>query len=241
MTTGRIEETTQQPNLTRGLVRWAIRGVSFKVFVAAILFLAAGRLDWLWAWLYVGIFLAFDAATALAVIPRSPGLLIERTSVGEGTKKWDIALFSLSAGFLPMIAWLLAGLDERFGWTAALPLWLHVAGAAITALGYGIVVWAMASNAFFSATVRIQSDRGHAVASGRAYRVVRHPGYVGAILFTVAMAVMLGSWWALIPAVAAAILYVVRTALEDRTLLAELPGYQEYAQQTRYRLIPGIW
>ena len=99
----------------------------------------------------------------------------------------------------------------------------------------------MAANAFFSTMVRIQHDRGHAVATGGPYRFVRHPGYVGAMLFTVAVPVMLGSWWALIPAGLAVPLYVLRTVLEDRTLHEELPGYAEYAQGTRYRLLPGVW
>ncbi|MFQ5875494.1 MAG: methyltransferase family protein, partial [Dehalococcoidia bacterium] len=99
----------------------------------------------------------------------------------------------------------------------------------------------MASNAFFSMTVRIQEDRGHTVATGGPYRYVRHPGYVGTILFQIATPLMLGSVWAFIPCGLAALLIVVRTALEDRTLHEELDGYKEYAQRVRYRLLPGLW
>jgi protein-S-isoprenylcysteine O-methyltransferase Ste14 len=100
---------------------------------------------------------------------------------------------------------------------------------------------ATASNAFFSQIFRIQKERGHTVATGGPYRFVRHPGYVGTILFEIATPIMLGSWWALIPGGLSALLYLVRTALEDKALLDELDGYKEYAQKVRYRLLPGIW
>jgi protein-S-isoprenylcysteine O-methyltransferase Ste14 len=99
----------------------------------------------------------------------------------------------------------------------------------------------MACNAFFSEGVRIQTERGHTVATAGPYRIVRHPGYVGAIVAELGTPCLLGSPWAFIPAVGSAVLYVLRTHLEDRTLLAELPGYDDYAQRTRYRLLPGVW
>jgi protein-S-isoprenylcysteine O-methyltransferase Ste14 len=99
----------------------------------------------------------------------------------------------------------------------------------------------MVSNRFFSTAVRIQLDRGHVVETGGPYRFVRHPGYVGAILGAFASAVVLGSLWALLPALVLAALFVVRTALEDRTLRRKLPGYEAYAGRVRYRLLPGMW
>jgi len=102
-------------------------------------------------------------------------------------------------------------------------------------------VWATGVNAFISQVVRIQSERGHTVISTGPYRLVRHPAYVGMILVVLGAPIMLGSWWALIPGVISALVVTVRTKLEDQTLQAELPGYVEYAQQTRYRLAPGIW
>jgi protein-S-isoprenylcysteine O-methyltransferase Ste14 len=100
---------------------------------------------------------------------------------------------------------------------------------------------AMASNAYFAEGVRIQTERGHTVATGGPYRYVRHPGYTGAILAQLVTPCLLGSLWAWIPTLASAALYVVRTYLEDQTLQVELPGYPAYTQQTRYRLIPGVW
>jgi protein-S-isoprenylcysteine O-methyltransferase Ste14 len=97
------------------------------------------------------------------------------------------------------------------------------------------------ANRFFSGHVRIQKERGHTVQTGGPYRFVRHPGYVSSIVSYFSYALMLGSLWALIPAALSGSLFVVRTALEDRTLQDELAGYQAYTRQTRYRLIPGIW
>jgi protein-S-isoprenylcysteine O-methyltransferase Ste14 len=104
-----------------------------------------------------------------------------------------------------------------------------------------MLLWAMVSNSFFSQIVRIQADRGHTVAIGGPYRVVRHPAYVGMILFELAISTLLASWWALAAGGLCASLLILRTALEDRTLQAELEGYGEYARRVRYRLVPGIW
>jgi len=227
--------------LRRGIVSWAVKGVLFKLFVAAVLMLSAGHWDWAVGWLYVALFLLFDVATAIVVIPRSPALLIERSRSQKGVKEWDKTIMPLAAGLLPMASWILAGLDERMGWRPGVGLGLQAAASVVTALGYGIVVWAMGANAYFSPVMRIQSERGHRVETGGPYQRIRHPGYLGAILFTMAVPVMLGSWWATIPGVVGAMLYVVRTALEDKALQLELSGYLEYAERVRYRLVPGVW
>jgi protein-S-isoprenylcysteine O-methyltransferase Ste14 len=136
---------------------------------------------------------------------------------------------------------LLAGFDIRYGWTSGLPLWAEIAGMIPALAGYGLVVWATGSNAYFSQIVRIQTERGHTVATGGPYQFVRHPAYIGMICVELGTSVMLGSWLALIPGGVSAVLSILRTALEDRTLLTELAGYKEFAEKTRYRLIPGVW
>jgi protein-S-isoprenylcysteine O-methyltransferase Ste14 len=141
----------------------------------------------------------------------------------------------------PLLIWIVAGLDERYGWSPQISLWLQVVAIIVAVLGSALATWAMLSNTFFSGTVRIQKERGHTVASGGPYRYVRHPGYVAGILFDVATPLILGSLWALVPAGLTVCAFVVRTALEDRTLQEELAGYREYAQQVRYRLLPGVW
>jgi protein-S-isoprenylcysteine O-methyltransferase Ste14 len=140
-----------------------------------------------------------------------------------------------------VLSWVVAGLDYRWGWTPLLPLVVHLAGLLFTILGYGLFLWAMVSNAFFAEGVRIQKERGHTVATGGPYTVVRHPGYVGAITAQMATPFVLGSFWALIPSLILAALFILRTSLEDKTLTAELPGYEAYKEKTRYRLVPGVW
>jgi protein-S-isoprenylcysteine O-methyltransferase Ste14 len=108
-------------------------------------------------------------------------------------------------------------------------------------LGYGLGTWAMVTNAFFSSVARIQEDRDQSVITGGPYRIVRHPAYAGGVVSSIAIPLMLGSFWALIPAGIALIFLVIRTKNEDEMLMEELPGYSDYAQQTRYRLVPGIW
>lgn len=233
-------EQGRTPEVRRGVVRWLRREVIGVLFVAAILFIPAGRLDWAMGWALVGIYAVWVSANALILIPKSPELLAERAQRKKGIKDWDAVLMSI-VGIVTLCKYVVAGLDVRYGWTTQIPLWLQIVTLVIAALGYALGTWAMAANAFFSMMVRIQEDRGHAVVTGGPYRFVRHPGYIGTIAFELATPIMLGSLWALIAGVLAALLFVVRTALEDRTLHKELEGYAEYAQQTRYRLLPGVW
>ena len=136
---------------------------------------------------------------------------------------------------------MVAALDLRFEWLPEIPLVFQIVALVVYVLGWAVHLWAMASNRFFARSVRIQMDRGQTVATGGPYQYVRHPGYVGGILLQVAAPISLGSLWALIPGGLGALLLIIRTALEDKTLLEELDGYTEYAQQTRYRLLPGVW
>jgi protein-S-isoprenylcysteine O-methyltransferase Ste14 len=174
---------------------------------------------------------------------RHPGLTAERqnTEKMQSAKAWDKVLAPLMAVSLSFPLVIVAGLDHRFGWSPLFPMWLNILGLVLVALGYTFATWALIENRFFSTTVRIQTDRGHVVCDSGPYRIVRHPGYAGNILPLLGIVLALGSVWTLIPAVVALIIAVIRTALEDRTLQAELPGYREYARRVRYRLIPGIY
>jgi len=227
-----------------------IKAVGWKVWLRfaafmllpMVLFIAAGRLDWVWAWVYVGVAVSFTFISRILVIRTNPDLIAERAqSLGrEDVKGWDrMILFFILVGPLAML--IVAGLDERFGWSAQIPLALQLVALAIMMLGYVVGTWAMAVNRYFSAVVRIQKDRGQTVASDGPYRFVRHPAYATGIVSCLVTPIMLGSLWALIAGGLTVILYIVRTALEDRTLHDELPGYAEYAQRVRYRLLPGIW
>jgi len=233
---------TMPPETKQAIQKWIRQAAVGAIGYGAVIFLAAWTLNWVWGWTLLIILIAMLAAHPLLLIPINPELLAERQKgmLADGVKQWDKWITS-STGGLMIATWIVAGLDLRFGWGGGLPLAAHVGGAVFTALGYALFMWAMTANAFFAEGVRIQEERGHTVASGGPYRIVRHPGYLGTIVAQLATPILLGSWWALIPAAALAALFVLRTALEDRTLQAELPGYAEFTQQTGYRLLPGIW
>lgn len=230
------------PEVRQGVIKWIAQAAVGIVGYATVLFLSAGTLHWFWGWAFVIVLGLSLIAHPLILLPINPELLAERQkgTRDEGVKAWDKRITMLS-GVLMFLSWIVAGLDYRWGWSPPLPLAVHLAGLLFVVLGYGLFLWAMASNAFFSEGVRIQTERGHTVASGGPYAVVRHPGYVGVIVAHLATPFLLGSLWALIPSVLLAALFVLRTSLEDKTLTAELPGYAAYTQETRYRLLPGIW
>lgn len=235
-----LNQLEHQSETTRQVARWLVREIMGTVMMAVILFLTAGRLDWIMGWALIIITALWVAATAFVVIPRNPELLAERVGPKKGTKTWDTIILSIY-GLTTIARYIVAGLDVRFGWTTKFSVPLQVVALVIAIAGYGVVVWATGTNAYFSQTVRIQTERRHCVVTSRPYQYVRHPAYVGIILFELASAIMLGSWWALLLSGVSSMLFILRTTLEDQTLQAELPGYKEYTQHTRYRLFPGLW
>ena len=226
----------------RGIVKWIAQAAVGVVGYAAVIFISAGTLHWVWGWALVIVLAVVLIAHPLILIPINPQLLAERQRGmrDEGVKMWDQRITMLSGGLM-FLVWIVAGLDYRWGWSPPLPAAVHLAGLLFVVVGYGLFLWAMASNAFFSEGVRIQTERGHTVARNGPYRFVRHPGYVGVIVVHTATPFLLGSLWALIPGLLLAGLFVLRTHLEDKTLTAELPGYEAYRQETPYRLLPGLW
>lgn len=224
-----------------GVRLWVRKQIIALLLIGAILFASAGTLSWVRGWAAWGFFAISAIAQAIVLWLRHPSLLAERAKAQKGTKGWDMAIAALAASLLPMVAMCLAGLDVRHSWSSPVPAWLTIVCVATAIAGWALTIWAMATNAFFAATVRIQDDRGQYVVSNGPYALMRHPGYTGAILFSIATPVILGSWWAMIPYGLAALLFVVRTELEDRTLCNELAGYREYAQHVQWRLLPGVW
>lgn len=227
--------------IRRGIALWRRKQIGFLLLLAAMLFGSAGRWDWALGWLQFGLYVLSVTAQAVILIRRNPELIAERSKVQKGSQAWDVVITSIAVVLMPMATWITAGLDARYGWSAPFPWSLVVGAVAVWALSYAAVLWAMASNPFFSATIRIQKDRGQRVADGGPYRYLRHPGYAGAILFQLVTPLTLGSWWAFIPSAIAVILLIVRTALEDRVLQTKLDGYKAYTDRVRYRLLPGLW
>jgi protein-S-isoprenylcysteine O-methyltransferase Ste14 len=216
-----------------------LRAVLAPVLMIGLLFLVAGRWDYWQAWVYwiINMIIMLLMGT---VLTRDAKLVEERLNPKEGMKGWDKFYFAVTTP-LYVIALLLGGLDARFGWTKNMPLFIYWASVVIYLIGQGIFLWARYTNIYFSSVVRIQTDRGQTVCKEGPYHYIRHPGYVGGFLFTVTVGLLLGSWWASIPQVIAGLMLVWRTAREDKTLQAELPGYAKYATETHFRLIPGIW
>ncbi len=242
MSTATQVQHGMSPQVKRGVTRWLVRETMGVVMLALLLFFAAGTVNWIAGWAMVIVMAGWVMATAIVVIPRYPELLAERVGPKKGAKTWDTALVSLY-GVAMMIMWIVAGLDLRYSysWSSGIEPVAQITAMLVVIAGYALVVWATGVNAFFSQVVRIQSEREHTVISSGPYRYVRHPAYVGMILVVSGAPIMLGSWWALIPGMISAILTIVRTTLEDRTLQAELPGYIAYVQRVRYRLLPGVW
>lgn len=227
-------------SLKAGIITRLVQVFIMFVVLWLELFLGSGHLDWKAGWVFMGISLLNLAVNAVFMFSRSPETIAERGKPVE-MKSWDRLIagiwFLEQYFFLPLVA----AFDVRFGWSAQYSnLWQGL-GAVGYAAGLGLTSWAMISNAFFSTAVRIQADRGQQVCRTGPYRYIRHPGYVGFFIQALSVPILLGSLWALLLAVPAVILMVLRTTLEDRMLQEELEGYKEYAQEVRYRLIPGVW
>ena len=136
---------------------------------------------------------------------------------------------------------IVAALDDGRYHRSHVPWWGSLVGYALIIAGFVGVTRATSVNKFFEPSVRIQADRGHRVIDTGPYAIVRHPGYALGYPLFLGMPLALGSLWALIPAMLLGPLLVLRTIWEDQTLREELPGYREYAQRVRYRLVPGVW
>jgi protein-S-isoprenylcysteine O-methyltransferase Ste14 len=212
-----------------------------SLLTVALLFAAAGRLDWALGWLFIAAWSVLKLVFIILLRWRDPDLIVERVTRHENTKPYDRLIlpiyFVLAFGTI-----LVAGLDGgRFRWSGEMPVTLIVISYLIYLFGNGLAAWAVNSNPFFSAESRLQTERNQKVSSSGPYRFIRHPAYLAAILLWSTTGLMVESWWAVVPGLLAALMMVIRTIYEDRMLTTELPGYAEYAQQVRYRLIPGFW
>jgi protein-S-isoprenylcysteine O-methyltransferase Ste14 len=213
-----------------------VQSVIFFLLAAAALFASAGTFALVGFWLYLAIFAAVFVASFLWL---DPDLFRERMRPGGKKPPLGLKLFS---GV--MIAhWIVAGLDRgRFHWSDSVPPWLQALGLIVLAGAYGLCLWAMYVNRFFSSVVRIQSDRGQYVVTSGPYGFIRHPGYLAGILIIMASGISLGSWLAAALLIATSLPFLLyRAATEDPVLQAELPGYRDYAARVRWRLVPGIW
>jgi protein-S-isoprenylcysteine O-methyltransferase Ste14 len=236
-----MSESTKVQNrkLERSGVNRIFQVLGSLMLFGVILFVAAGRLDWWEAWIFLAIYLVGVLFNGLWSMRHNPEMLNERGRIGANAKSWDKVIGIFYMVFLVAI-FVLAGLDERFSWSVV-PLWVVILGGVGFALAMALNFWVMRSNTYLSTFVRIQDERGHTTVTGGPYRFVRHPMYIGILFMSWGMPLLMGSWWALIPGVLNIILFFIRTSLEDKTLQAELVGYKDYVKKVHYRLIPGIW
>jgi protein-S-isoprenylcysteine O-methyltransferase Ste14 len=220
-----------------------ILGLVSLVGLPLSLFLSAGKWNWREGWIYIGLTLLSTLVSRVLMAVKNPGLAVERAQSlsAQNVQSWDKWLMPYVAVFGPLFVFIIAGLNERFGWKPQVPQWLELCGIPMILVGVVIATWAMIVNRFFSGTVRIQTERGHQVITSGPYHFVRHPGYLGGVISYLAMPLILGSVWAYIPAGVGIVVTALRAWLEDKSLQKELPGYREYTKKTPKKLIPGIW
>jgi protein-S-isoprenylcysteine O-methyltransferase Ste14 len=222
--------------MNKDIIRRLIQVFSILLLQGAILFIAAGTLSWKWAWyvLLLGLVLLIINLIVL------PAELVGERGRKKNVKKWDRMLSSVIS--VPTILmYVFSGLDRRFNGTGDIPDIINITGLVFIFLGSMLFTWSMVSNKFFTTLVRLQTDRQHTVVTDGPYKYIRHPGYVGYIIFTLATPIALGAFWGLVFSGIIVILLIVRTALEDSTLKKELPGYAEYTENVKYKLIPFLW
>jgi protein-S-isoprenylcysteine O-methyltransferase Ste14 len=206
-----------------------------------VLFGAAGTLAWAPGWIFVLLYLGFSVATVARLYRTDPGLLEERMRPFRTDQPaWDRVFLVLV--IVVCAAWfLLMPLDAvRLRWSHV-PVWLQALGALALAAGLVLFYLTFRENSYLSPAVRVQRERGQRVVSTGPYRFVRHPLYLGLVPFTLGTTLLLGSWTGLLPSAVIVGMVAWRAVQEERTLCAELEGYEDYMTRVRFRLIPGIW
>ena len=228
--------------MTTNLKLLAAQIAGMALVFALALFLAAGTVAWPAGWAFLVLFFGFTVALSVWLLRHNPGLLTERmTGIGKPDQKtWDKVFFG--AANVIFLAWLvLMPLDAvRFHWSH-MPGWLQVAGALLMLGSFYLFFLTFGENAYLSPAVRVQTEREQTVVSTGPYHYVRHPMYATAIIMLTGATLLLGSWYGLLPLLALAVGIALRAVQEERTLRAELPGYDAYMAQVKYRLIPYVW
>ncbi len=224
------------------VVNLIIQTIVWFGFMGAIIFLAAGTLDYAGGWLYLGEMIALSIVMGLHMLRVDPGLLRERLK--PPVQKDQPLADKLVV--LPILLLVFGGMAfmaadaARWRWSEAPPV-AQGAGCILLLASILFMYWVMRVNSFAAPVVKIQKDRGQAVISTGPYAFVRHPLYLGALFYIAGTSLTLGSWWGLASVPMLALLGGVRTIVEERTLRAGLAGYDEYARRVRWRLIPGVF
>jgi protein-S-isoprenylcysteine O-methyltransferase Ste14 len=214
----------------------------FFTIQMTIFFVSAGRLNIPRAWAFFGVTFVYIVVSSVVLSKSNPELVAQRLKrKREGSKSWDEVLMRANNLIVIIVVPVIAGLDiGRYNWSG-LSILYAVPGFVLYVFSSILINWAMIVNPHFEPTVRIQVDRGHRVITTGPYKFVRHPGYLAGILWTLSIPLIIGSFFAFIPAGIYVLSTGIRTSLEDKTLLKELNGYPEYSKKVKYRLFPKIW
>ena len=206
------------------------------VLVALLIFLPAGTPAFGKGWLLMGLLFGPMLIAGFVMLFKSPDFLAKRLDAKEkqATQKGVLAF----SGLMFIGGFVLAGLDFRFGWSE-MPLWVTVTAAAVFLVSYGLYAEVMRENAYLSRTIKV--EEGQTVVDTGLYGIVRHPMYMATVLLFLAMPLILGSWYALIVFAFYPAIIIVRLKDEEALLTRELPGYAEYCQKVKYRILPFIW
>ena len=216
-----------------------IREYLARVIMAFILVLTSGTWTWINIWIYAALASLTSVLVYIFVVRVNPSLYNERGNPNENTKKWDLILMRIISLF-SFSSIIIAGLDKKNSWSSMGVGWIIPGGILIILSGV-LATWAMAENSYFSSVIRIQDDRGQIVISSGPYQNIRHPGYLSGIIFFLGTPMVLDSVYGFIPFMCISVGFVIRIIFEEKMLIAELDGYQEYTQKVKYRLIQGLW
>jgi protein-S-isoprenylcysteine O-methyltransferase Ste14 len=234
---------TASAGIPRDLMRkFVVRTAAWILFLAVVLFGAAGTIRWTPGWVYLGFLAVMSFASGPWLARRDPELFRERLGslFQQEQKGWDklwiMAMVVIWLGGLVLMA-LGAG---RYHWSHV-SLWLQAVGLVLICVGFWLSMLTFKANSYAAPVVKIQRARGHKVVTTGPYAYVRHPMYSGALLFSLGTTLLFGSWWGLVAVAAFAVAIAVRAVLEEETLKAELDGYADYAARVRYRLVPRLW
>ena len=206
------------------------------LLVALLLFLPAGTIRYPGGLLFLCLLFVPMLLLGILMLARARDLLAKRLDVKEkqGTQKGVVAVM----GLIFLSGFILAGLDFRFGWSKV-PLPVVIVASVLFLVGYALYAEVMRENAYLSRTIKV--EEGQTVISTGLYAVVRHPMYTASTVMFLALPLILGSWYALIPFALYPVIMVIRIRGEEKLLTAELSGYEEYTRKVRYRLIPFVW
>jgi len=225
----------------RVIAKLLLQNLIWIVAMGALLFVPAGTLHWPAAWVFLATIGILGIAGGLWLARTDPALLAERMRpMMQDDQPAADKKFMLAFGAAALI-WLIAiGLDRRMH-ASEVPVALQALGLIMLVLASGFIMWVMRENSFAAPVIKLQTERGHRVISTGPYAWVRHPMYTGTVLFFVGTPLLLGSWWGVALAPLFIVLFAIRAGIEERALLAGLPGYADYTARVRYRLLPGVW